>query len=115
MRPSLTALSQTGESNPDTDALTGLPTDPDLHNRTPADSPDTRHETTDQKAGGSSPSERAKVNPTSLLPRKSKPIGTYQVGGGRAAVSYPGTTPSPRVLEPVELTPDSIMSEFIWV
>ena len=49
MRPSLTALSQTGESSPDTDALTGLPTDPDLHNRTPADSPDTRHETTDQK------------------------------------------------------------------
>ena len=50
MRPSLTALSQTGESSPDTDALTGLPTDPDLHNRTPADSPDTRHETTDQMA-----------------------------------------------------------------
>jgi hypothetical protein len=49
MCPSLTALSQTGESSPDADALTGLPTDPDLHNRTPADSPDTWHETTDQK------------------------------------------------------------------
>ena len=61
MCSSLTALSQTGESSPDADALTGLPTDPDLHNRTPADSPDTWHETTDQKVGGSSPSERAQV------------------------------------------------------
>ena len=33
--------------------------DPDLRIRTPADSPDARHETTDQKVGGSSPSERA--------------------------------------------------------
>ena len=46
---SLTTLSQTGESSLDTNALTELPTDADLHNRTPADSPDAWHETTDQK------------------------------------------------------------------
>ena len=36
--------------------------DPDLYKRTPADWPDVRHETTDQKVGGSSPSERATVS-----------------------------------------------------
>ena len=46
---SLTALSQTGESRPDSSALTSQPTDLDLRNRTPTDSPDTRYETTDQK------------------------------------------------------------------
>jgi hypothetical protein len=33
--------------------------DHDLRIRTPVDPPDARHETTDQKVGGSSPSERA--------------------------------------------------------
>jgi hypothetical protein len=47
---SLTALSQTGEPIPDADGSAGRATDPDLGNRTAPDSPDTRHETTDQKA-----------------------------------------------------------------
>jgi hypothetical protein len=34
--------------------------DPDLPDWTPVDSPDASHETTDQKVGGSSPSERAR-------------------------------------------------------
>jgi hypothetical protein len=58
-RSSLTAVSQTGESIPDVSVLTGRPEGPDLRNRTQPDSPDTRHETTDQKVGGLSPSERA--------------------------------------------------------
>ena len=45
---SLTALSQTGEPIPDADGSAGRATDPDLGNRTAPDSPDTRHETTDQ-------------------------------------------------------------------
>jgi hypothetical protein len=60
-------LSQTGESSPDTDALTGLPTDPDLHNRTPADSPDTRHETTDQKVAGSSPRDMREMSEAPVI------------------------------------------------
>jgi hypothetical protein len=32
---------------------------PDLRNRTPMDLTDIRHETTDQKVGGSGPSDRA--------------------------------------------------------
>jgi hypothetical protein len=55
MCPSLTALSQTGESSPDTDTLTGRPTASYLHNRTQADPQDTQHETTDQKTGRSVP------------------------------------------------------------
>ena len=42
---------QTGELIPDTDASAGRATDPDLGNRTALDSPDARHETTDQKVG----------------------------------------------------------------
>ena len=48
---SLTALSQTDELIPDLAVLAGQPMDPDLRNRTPADSPDAQHETTDQKVG----------------------------------------------------------------
>lgn len=44
----LTAFSQTGESRPDSVELTGQPSDPDLLNRTPVDSPDAPHETTDR-------------------------------------------------------------------
>ena len=57
----LTALSQTGCPTQDLGAAIGQRTDPDLRIRTPADSPDIRHGTTDQKVGGSSPSERAQV------------------------------------------------------
>ena len=62
MRPSLTALSQTGEPSPDTDALTGLSADLDLHNRTPADSPDIRHEIKDQNGWAPNLSERAQLS-----------------------------------------------------
>jgi hypothetical protein len=48
---SLTALSQTGEPIPDADGSAGRATAPDLGNRTEPDSPDTPHETMDQKAG----------------------------------------------------------------
>ena len=67
MCSSLTALSQTGESSPDADALTGLPTDPDLHNRTPADSPDTWHETTDQK-GSAAATRGSRPEPPCMAP-----------------------------------------------
>ena len=49
--PLLTALSQTGEPRPDWVDLTGQPTDSDLCIQTPADSPDIRHETTEQMLG----------------------------------------------------------------
>jgi hypothetical protein len=50
----LTALSQTRELASDLGVLVGAPMDPDLHGRTRPD----WHGTTDQKVGGSSPSER---------------------------------------------------------
>jgi hypothetical protein len=49
--------------------------DPDLLGWTPADSPDIRHETTDLKVGGSSPSERAQIT------------GSYTLRGGAFSVS----------------------------
>jgi hypothetical protein len=45
----LTALSQTAEPAPDLSVLTGYEMDPDQLGWTPADSPDARHETTEQK------------------------------------------------------------------
>jgi hypothetical protein len=57
----LTAVSQTGETAPDENVLTGRAVDPDLRIRTPADWPDVWYGTTDQKVGGSNPSERARV------------------------------------------------------
>ena len=62
MRPSLTALSQTGDPSADTDALIGLSADLDLHNRIPADSPDIRHEIKDQKGWAPNLSERAQLS-----------------------------------------------------
>ena len=49
----LTALSQTGGLPLDLGVIIGLPMDPDLHGGTRPDSPDTRHENTDQKVGQS--------------------------------------------------------------
>jgi hypothetical protein len=46
----LSQLSQTGHLALDLGAVTRQPIDPDLPNRAPVDSPDARHETTDQKA-----------------------------------------------------------------
>lgn len=45
----LTVVSQTDEVKPDPGALAGQSMGPDLPNRTLADSPDIRHETTDRK------------------------------------------------------------------
>jgi len=55
----LTDLSRTARSEVDPGVFTRWMMDPDLDDRTPADLADDRHETTDQKVGGSSPSERA--------------------------------------------------------
>ena len=48
---SLTALSRTGGLAPDLTVLTRRPMDPELRERTTADSLDIRHETTDQTMG----------------------------------------------------------------
>jgi hypothetical protein len=58
---SLTTFSRTGRTTPDTGSNAGQPLDYDLRIRTPAHWPDTFHWSTDQKVGGSSPSERAQV------------------------------------------------------
>jgi len=57
---SLTAVSQTGGTAPDSGVLCGHPVDPDLRKRTRQHWPDVLYATTDQKVGGSSPSERAR-------------------------------------------------------
>jgi hypothetical protein len=59
---SLTDLSRTGEPTPDSGALARHPPDPDQRKWTQADKSDDTHETTDQKVGGSSPSECATVS-----------------------------------------------------
>ena len=57
----LTHVSQTGDEEPDSVVLDGRVMDPDLLVWMSVDSLDVRHETTDQKVGGSSPSECANV------------------------------------------------------
>jgi 8-oxo-dGTP diphosphatase len=47
----LTPFSQTGELGPDAGGFTGHPIDPDLHERTPVDSPDVRHGSTSEGWG----------------------------------------------------------------
>jgi hypothetical protein len=59
----LTAFSRTGWTALDLGVLSGHPADPDLRKRTSAHWPDVLHATTDQKVGGSSPSERASQSP----------------------------------------------------
>ena len=56
----LTDISQTAWTTPDPRALYGRRVDPDLRKRTGAYLPDVLYVTTDQKVGGSSPSERAR-------------------------------------------------------
>src|SRR6266508_891404 len=62
-RPTSHALSQAVETTPDPAVLAGRLADPDLRKRTPEQQPDCLYRATDQKVGGSNPSERA--NPTS--------------------------------------------------
>ena len=59
---SLTAVSHTGGTAPDSGILFGHPVDPDLREQTRPHWPDVFPATTDQKVGGSSPSERAQLN-----------------------------------------------------
>jgi hypothetical protein len=66
----LTALSQTAGTAPDSGVLSGHSMDPDLRKQTSAHWPDVRHETTDQKVGGSSPSERAQVTGPLLVQQR---------------------------------------------
>src|SRR6266545_7504214 len=58
-RPTSHALSQTVETTPDPGVLAGRLADPDLRKRTPEQQPDCLYRATDQKVGGSNPSERA--------------------------------------------------------
>ena len=93
--PSLTTLSRTGGLVPDLRVLTGRQPDLDLGDRAPLDSPDVRHEITDQKGaelqGGAAAPDPACMAPVAPL---FHPLPSYADTAG-SSLHQRGRTPHP--------------------